>query len=185
MRVAVIGSLGELGSDLVGVLPNVEGYDVTPLSHEQLDVTNRKDVETIVAQKVFDVLVNCAGFTRVEDCEDSPAEALLVNAQGAFEVARACAIADSLCVYVSTDYVFGGDKGSSYLESDPVGPVNVYGTSKLAGAFLVRQTSKRWLIVRISSAFGKVGSRVNGGNFVETIIAKARSGSAVQVLISS
>ena len=182
MRIAVIGSVGQLGNDLVRVLRDAGSYEVTPLSHDQLDITDRKSVQEVIAQKAFDVVVNCAAYARVEDCEDSPAEALLVNAQGAFEVARACAIADALCVYVSTDYVFSGDKGSPYLEGDPVGPMNVYGTSKLAGEFFVQQASKRWLIVRISSAFGKAGSRGKGGNFVETIIAKARSGSAVQVV---
>jgi dTDP-4-dehydrorhamnose reductase len=182
MRVAVIGSLGQLGSDLLRVLHGAGGYDVTPLSHDQLNITNRKDVEAIIAQKVFDVVVNCSAYTRVDDCEDHPAEALLVNAQGAFEVARVCAQAGSLCAYISTDYVFNGEKGSPYVEDDRVGPINVYGASKLAGEFLVRQASKRWLIVRISSAFGKAGSRGKGGNFLETIIAKARSGSAVQVV---
>ena len=182
MRIAVIGSLGQLGTDLVHVLRDAGSYHVTPLSRAELDITDPKSVQRVIAKNAFDVVVNCAAFTRVDECEDMPAEALLVNAQGAFEVARACAHADSLCVYVSTDYVFSGEKGSPYVEGDPVGPVNVYGTSKLAGEFLVRQASKRWLIVRISSAFGKVGSRGKGGNFVETIIAKARSGLTIQVV---
>jgi dTDP-4-dehydrorhamnose reductase len=182
MRIAVIGSLGQLGTDLIRVLRDAGNYDVTPLSRAELDITDRKSVESIASKNRFHVVVNCAAFTRVEDCEDMPAEALLVNAQGAFEVARACAHAGSLCVYISTDYIFSGEKGSPYNEDDPVEPVNVYGASKLAGEFLVRQPAKRWLIVRISSVFGKAGARGKGGNFVETVLAKARSGEPVHVV---
>ncbi|MGE5303762.1 MAG: dTDP-4-dehydrorhamnose reductase [Alphaproteobacteria bacterium] len=182
MRVAVIGSTGQLGSDLVQVLAESGSYAVTSLSHAQVDVTNRQSVMEALGNRGFDAVVNCAAFTRVDDCEDFPNEALLVNAQGAFEVARVCAASNTLCTYISTDYVFSGEKGSSYSEDDPTIPINVYGASKLAGEFLVRQTAKKWLILRISSVFGKTGSRGKGGNFVETILARARSGLPVQVV---
>jgi dTDP-4-dehydrorhamnose reductase len=181
-RVAVIGSTGQLGSDLVQVLTESGRYGITALPHAQLDVTQRPSVMERIGKGGFDVVVNCAAFTRVDDCEDFPSEALLVNAQGAFEVARACAVSNTLCIYISTDYVFSGDKECFYSEDDSTSPINVYGTSKLAGEFLVRQTSKKWLILRISSVFGKTGSRGKGGNFVETILGKARSGLPVQVV---
>ena len=182
MRIAVIGSQGQLGTDLVEVLSSSDRYQVTPLAHPQIEVTDRDSIASAIIKERFDVVVNCAAFTRVEECEDSPGEALLVNGQGAFEVARACARASSLCVYISTDYVFSGEKGSAYTEDDPVGPINVYGTSKLAGELLVRQAVSRWLIVRISSVFGKAGSRAKGGNFVETILSKARSSGQVKIV---
>jgi len=182
MRIAVIGSQGQLGSDLVEVLSSAGRYQVVSLAHPQVDVTDRESVTGAIGKESFEVVVNCAAFTRVDDCEDSPGSALLVNGQGAFEVARACAAARALCVHISTDYVFSGDKGLPYSEEDPVGPINVYGTSKLAGEILVRQAADRWLIVRISSVFGKAGSRAKGGNFVETILSKARSGERVKIV---
>jgi dTDP-4-dehydrorhamnose reductase len=182
MRVAVIGSQGQLGSDLVQVLAEAGRYEITQPAHADLDITQRSAVMEVIGRGCFDVVVNGAAFTPVDDCEDLPGEALRVNAQGAFEVARACAAANALCVYVSTDYVFSGDKGSSYGEEDVPGPINVYGASKLAGEFLVRQAAAKWLILRISSVFGKNGSRGKGGNFVETILAKARSGASLQVV---
>src|SRR5262245_6447611 len=182
MRVAVIGSQGQLGTDLVEVLSSSGRYQVTALSHLQADVTDRDRLVEAIVKVRFDVVVNCAAFTRVEDCEDSPSKALLVNGQGAFEVARACAAAQARCVHISTDYVFSGDKGQPYAEDDPVGPINVYGTSKLAGEMLVRQAADRWLIVRISSVFGRAGSRAKGGNFVETILSRARSGGQVKIV---
>jgi dTDP-4-dehydrorhamnose reductase len=108
-------------------------------------------------------------------------EAFEVNAIGALNVARACAELDALCVHISTDYVFDGEKASPYVESDPTCPINVYGASKLAGEFLVRQTP-RWLIVRAASLFGKTGSRGKGGNFVETILKKSKAGEPLKIV---
>ncbi|HWP58564.1 MAG TPA: dTDP-4-dehydrorhamnose reductase [Candidatus Acidoferrales bacterium] len=182
MRVAVIGSAGQLGSDLIRVLYEAGSYDVVPLSRAELDVTDRQGVEKAIVSNGLDAVVNCAAFTRVEDCEDEPARAFLVNAQGALEIARACAHAGALCVYISTDYVFDGEKGAPYAEDDAVLPVNVYGVSKLAGEFLVRQAASRWLIVRLASLFGARGSRAKGGNFVETVLARARAGLPLRVV---
>src|SRR3989442_2681295 len=180
-RVAILGSSGQLGSDVVEVLSGSPYYQVTAFSREQLDVTDQVKVTEVLARG-FDVVINCAAFTQVEGCEDQPAQALLVNAQGAFEVARACREMDALCVFISTDYVFSGEKTGPYVESDPVGPVNVYGASKLAGEFLVKQAAKRWLILRIASVFGKTGSRGKGGNFIETILSKAHAGASIPVV---
>ena len=182
MRVAVIGSTGQLGSDLVQVLTEAASHEIIPLPHSQVDITQRPMVMETIGRGRFDAVVNCAAFTRVEDCEDCPGDALRVNAQGAFEVARACAAANALCVHISTDYVFSGDKGTSYGENDAPAPINVYGAAKLAGEFLVRQAAQKWLILRISSVFGKNGSRGKGGNFLETILAKAGSGASVKVV---
>src|SRR5262245_56082515 len=180
-KIAVLGSSGQLGSDVVEVLSRSPSYQITSLPHEQLDITDREKVVTALAAG-FDVVVNCAAFNRVDECEDQPAQALFVNAGGAFEVARACRQTGALCVLISTDYVFDGEKGGPYAESDPVGPVNVYGASKLAGEFLVKQTAERWLVLRIASVFGKAGSRAKRGNFIETILSKARSGGPVRVV---
>ncbi len=181
-RIAVIGSTGQLGGDLLRVLSETGKYEVTPLSHAEIDVADRESIVRVLCPDRFDVIVNCAAFTRVDDCEDRLADAFRVNAQGAFKVAQASAQSGALCVFIGTDYVFSGEKGSPYVEEDPPAPINVYGTSKLAGELLVRQAARRWLIVRIASVFGKSGSRGKGGNFIESILAKARSGEPVRVV---
>src|SRR5919198_2438779 len=107
-RVAVLGSSGQLGSDVVKVLSRSQSCQVISFSHEQLDITDREKVVRVLAPG-FDVVINCAAFTQVEDCEDQPAQAVFVNAQGAFEVARACGQTGALCVFISTDYVFDGE----------------------------------------------------------------------------
>ncbi len=181
-RVAVIGSTGQLGSDVVALLQETQSYMVVPLSRPKIECTEPASVHHVLGEVHPDVVVNCAAFVRVEECEDRPDEAFRVNTIGALNVARACADLGALCVYVSTDYVFDGEKGAPYTEEDAPQPVNVYGTSKAAGENLVRQVCPRWLIVRTASLFGKTGARGKGGNFVETVITKARRREPIRVV---
>jgi dTDP-4-dehydrorhamnose reductase len=173
-RVAIIGSRGQLGTDIVEAFQSHEAYEVIPLTQAQADCTDAESVRKAVLRIRPPVVVNCAGFVHVDECEDQPQQAFAVNALGALHVARACAEANSMCVHISTDYVFDGSKAGYYTESDSAYPVNVYGASKFAGEILVRQTVPHWLIVRAASLFGRTGARSKGGNFVETILAKAK-----------
>jgi len=181
-RIAVIGSSGQLGTDLVEVLRLDDKSETLPVSHTDCDCTNTNQVDESLRKLHPDVVINCAAYVRVDDCEDHAREAFAVNAIGALNVARACAVVEALCVYISTDYVFDGAKGSPYVESDPARPINVYGASKLAGEHLVRQAAPHSLIVRTSSLFGKTGARGKGGNFVETVIRKGHAGDSLQVV---
>ena len=182
MRVAVIGSTGQLGTDLLEVLVNAGSYEVFGLSHREIECTDPVSIDKALKAVRPDVVVNCAAFVRVDESEERPDDAFRVNSLGALAVARACAEIEALCVYISTDYVFDGGKGSPYTESDASHPINVYGASKLAGEYLVQQASPRWLVARMASLFGKAGSSGKGGNFVETILAKARAGEPLRLV---
>jgi dTDP-4-dehydrorhamnose reductase len=181
-RIVIVGSTGQLGTDLVEALRLDDKRETLPLIHADCDCTNADQVMSVMRSLHPDVVINCAAYVRVDDCEDHAREAFEVNALGALNVARACAAGDALCVYISTDYVFDGAKDTPYVESDPTYPINVYGASKLAGEHLLRQTAPRWLIVRMASLFGKTGARGKGGNFVEAIIKKAKAGEPIRVI---
>ncbi len=181
MKTLVIGSTGQLGSACVEVFRNA-GHDVIPASHAQVEVTDWRSVRRAVEHGHPDVAINCAAYVRVNDAEDHADDAFRVNAVGALHVARACAEFNTLCVYVSTDYVFDGAVSRPYTEEDACRPLNVYGTSKLAGEYLVQQCGPPWLIARVASLFGKAGSRGKGGNFVDTIVSKARAGYPIRVV---
>src|SRR5438309_5797720 len=158
-RIVVLGSTGQLGTDLVEVLRLDDKYETLTLTHADCDCTNAHEVVEGVRNLHPDMVINCAAYVRVDDCEVHAREAFEVNAIGARNVARACAAVEALCVYISTDYVFDGSKGSPYVESDPTCPINVYGASKVAGEHLVQQAAPHSLIVRTSSLFGKTGAR--------------------------
>ena len=163
LKVAIIGAEGQLGSDLIKVFENV-----VPLSHEDIEVTDLSSCE-VLREISPDVVINTAAFHRTDDCEDEPKKAFEVNAIGALNVAKIAASIGAVNVYISTDYVFSGTSGH-YYEEDPVRPINVYGSSKLAGEVLTRAYSPEHYILRISSLFGTAGASGKGGNFVETMI---------------
>ena len=123
-------------------------------------------------------------FLRVDDCEDAADRAFQVNAVAPGNLARICRDLSALLVHISTDYVFGADHSHStpYGETDLPGPVNVYGTSKLAGEYLVRQGCDRSLVVRTTGLYGVAGSSGKGGNFVETMLRLAGEGKPIRVV---
>src|ERR1041385_3853119 len=173
-RIMVVGATGQLGTDLVEVFREYGQFEVVPLSHSECDCTDANKVSQVIGSLHPDAVINSAAYVRVDDCEEHASEAFNVNAIGALNVARVCAAANALCIYISTDYVFDGTKATPYTESDVPNPINIYGASKLAGEYLTRQAALCWLIVRTASLFGKTGARGKGGNFVETIIKKAK-----------
>lgn len=181
MKTVVLGSTGQLGSACVEVFRHA-GYDVIPCSHAEVEVTDRRSVHQALEESCPDSVINCAAYVRVNEAEDHAEDAFRVNAIGALNVAQACAELQILSVYISTDYVFGGDQFGPYTEEDACRPLNVYGTSKLAGEYLVRACSPRWLIARVASLFGKAGSRGKNGNFVDTIVRNAKAGHPIRVV---
>ena len=181
MRIAVVGSAGQLGNEAVRVL-SLRGHEVVPLSHEAIEIADLEAVRAALQPIHPNVVLNCAAYVRVDDAEGQVMEAFRTNAVGAFNVAKVCSEQGAACVYVSTDFVFDGEKGAAYTEADAPHPINVYGASKLAGEYLVRQACRDWVIVRMASLFGKSGSRGKGGNFVETVLRKARAGETLGIV---
>ncbi len=165
-RVLVTGARGMLGMDVVR---EFEGdFDVSGLSRTQLDITSGQAVRKAVQTIRPDVVVNCAAFTAVDQCESRQERAFEVNAKGPEILARACRDADALLVQLSTDYVFDGSGTRPYREDDPAAPLNIYGKSKLEGEARIRQAAGHHLIIRTSWLFGK-----NGPNFIKTMLGLA------------
>lgn len=181
MKAVVVGATGQLGSALVSAFQGATVQTVG-LGHEEVEVTSVANVTAVLEQLRPDVVVNTAAFHKVDECEREPGRAFDVNALGALHVARACGEVGARCVYVSTDYVFDGNKAEPYTEDDPPGPINVYGASKLAGEHLVRQTCPEALVVRVASLFGGRGARGKGTNFVLTVLERARRGERLRVV---
>ena len=180
MRVAVIGSTGQLGQDLLRVFAD----DATGFAHEDLDVTDEAGVASAIRSAKPDWVLNTAAFHRVDDCEVDPTSTFAVNAIGALNVARAAVDAGSGVVFYSTDYVFGGEereRNHPYEEKDSPQPLSVYGTSKVAGEQLVAQANPQHLIVRSAGLYGTATSR-KGWTFPELMLNKARTEGIIRVV---
>lgn len=180
MRIAVLGSAGQLGRDL---LPRLAG-EILPLTRSDLDLANPSTIAPGLAKAKPDVLVNCAAYNFVDRAESEQDAAFATNAWGVRELARACHDAGAKLVHVSTDYVFGLDetRTSPLTENDPPGPVSVYGLSKLSGEYVARAASPRNLAIRTCGLYGVWGSGGKGGNFVETMLRVAGQGKPLRVV---
>ena len=180
MKVAVIGSTGQLGQDLVRVF----GEEAVGFAHEDLDVTDEESVVSAIRSAEPDWVLNTAAFHRVDGCELDPTSTFAVNAVGALSVARAAADVGSGVVFYSTDYVFGGEdreRNHPYKEDDDPYPLSVYGTSKVAGEQLVMQANERHLVVRSAGLYGTATSR-KGWTFPELMLNKARTDGVIRVV---
>ena len=138
----------------------------------ELDIGDEPTVFEFVERNRPTAILNCAAYTAVDAAETDEATATRVNGVGPRNLARAAVFAQAHLVHVSTDYVFPGDGTVPYVETDPIGPRNAYGRSKLAGDLAIAEAfersqergSSRWIVFRTSWLFGDGGS-----SFVETM----------------
>jgi dTDP-4-dehydrorhamnose reductase len=179
MKVALIGADGQLGSELLQILPKDA---VAPLYYPDFDVTRAHEAREILRGIKPDVVINTAAFHRVDDCEDQIEQAFLVNAFAVRGLASLCRDLDAVFVHFSTDYVFDGQKRAPYVEEDAPRPLNAYGASKLAGEYFVRAICEKYYLVRTCGLYGLAGCREKGQNFVEAMLSLQKSDRPLRVV---
>lgn len=179
-RIVVVGADGMLGRSLMRRLAREPG-EVTGLDRPACDLV-AGDPSPRLASLAPTVVINVAAWTDVAGAEDptnrEAVERLNRDAPG--ELARFCAERGGLFVHVSTDFVFDGCRDTPYPEEAPTGPLQVYGASKLAGELVVRAACPAALVVRTSTLYGP--GRRGRPHFVDAILARARSGSFLEVV---
>lgn len=178
MKIAIIGANGQMGSDIVRTF----NTEVIPLTHADIDIEDFTSSKKTLKKVLPEVVINCAAYVRVDDAEEFPDKAFAVNALGARNIALICRDLNAILAHISTDYIFDGLKAQPYTENDIPNPLNVYGNSKLAGEYFVRNTLEKHYIIRSSSLFGIAGASGKGGNFVETMIKKAHNNEEIRVV---
>ncbi len=157
-KVLILGAYGMLGHDLQSVF-----MDAHICGHQDLDITDEQAVHAYICNLKPELVLNAAGYTDVDGCEDEPEIAFVVNGEALEYIATSCQDCGARLVHYSTDYVFDGSQ-SDYLESATPNPINVYGVSKLLGEENIQRFMEEYHIIRTSWLFGK-----NGKNFVDTI----------------
>jgi len=179
VRVLVTGACGMLGRlvvEALGAAHHVIPTDVIE-GCEILDVADTNSVFDTVNRTRPDLVIHCGAMTDVDGCERDPDAAFKINAVGTWNLACACASVDCAIAYISTDYVFNGEKGSPYTEFDPVDPISAYGASKLGGEMAVRELCRKYYVVRTSWVFAP-----HGKNFAGSILAAAQTRDELKVV---
>jgi dTDP-4-dehydrorhamnose reductase len=179
MKIALLGANGQLGQDLQRALHE---HEVLALTRNDFDVTDHARARTELMESRPDVVLNTTAYHRVDDCEAHADLAYSVNALAVLNLIRVTNDLDCKLVHVSTDYVFDGKTRDPYTEASEPFPLSVYGNSKLAGEFLVRTTATKYVLIRTCGLYGAAGSHGKGGNFVQSMLAKAKTGEPIRVV---
>lgn len=165
MKIVIVGFDGQLGIDCQNILASKHQL-ITP-TLEQLDLCDGKNVAHFISTEHPDIVINCAAFTAVDNCEKQDKLCWQINAEGPKFLAMACKEIDARLIHVSTDYVFDGNKPvpQAYREDDPVNPLSQYGRSKLAGEQEVQKYCHDHVILRTAWLYS-----AHGPNFLKTML---------------
>jgi dTDP-4-dehydrorhamnose reductase len=170
-KILVLGSNGNLGNELLGVLSDLNpvGWD-----KEQLDITDEEAVWDKITEFKPDVVFNCVAYNAVDKAEEDRMTAESINGYGVGNVAKACKATGATLVQYGSGMVFDGNKSAGYDEDDATDPVNAYGRSKLLGEMEILENMENFYIFRTSWLFGKTGPGAgNKKSFIEIMVEKA------------
>ena len=176
MRILVCGANGQVGHEIVSRAAAF-GLEALGTTRDEVDITQRQQVEDAVRQLRPGLIINAAAYTHVDHAETHAEQAYTVNRDGAAIIASAARDAAIPLLHISTDYVFSGTACAPYQESDLLEPTGVYGASKRAGEEAVRSCLGQHLILRASWIFG-----AHGHNFVKTMLRLARQRDQLSVV---
>ena len=175
MKILITGSNGMLGHDLIEALK--DNHELVLTTSRTLDITDKERVFDFISQNKPDIVINSAAYTDVDGCEENQDLAYSVNGEGVKNLAFACREADSALLHISTDYIFNGENTRPWVEDDEIGPISVYGKSKLKGEQAILEILDKFFIVRTAWLYG-----VNGRNFPKTMLELAENHSQITVV---
>jgi len=179
MKILVTGAGGQLGRCIEQASHKYPGLHFTFTTSDELDLTQFAVVGAFMRREKFDLCINCAAYTSVEQAEKQQEMAYLVNAESVNNLARDCDETGCTLIHISTDYVFNGRKNSPYTEEDSTDPLNVYGASKLLGEQYIQEATDKYVILRTSWLYSEVGK-----NFFNSICSKAGTGETLNITSS-
>ncbi len=175
MKILITGSNGMLGHDLEEVLK--DSHELVLTTSKTLDITDKDKTMEIIKENKPDVVINSAAYTDVDGCETNQDLAYAVNGEGVKNLALACREVDCPLVHISTDYVFDGTARDPIAEDGEIGPISVYGKSKLQGEEAIQEILDKFFIVRTAWLYG-----INGKNFPRTMLELAENHPEITVV---
>lgn len=177
MVIAVTGASGQVGQALCEVARKHNDFEWHFWSRADVDISDFDAIYHKITELKPDTVVNLAAHTAVDKAETDMHTARLINVDGARNVAKACHDANATLIHLSTDFVFSGTSSKPYLETDPTGPISVYGRTKLEGELEVRRYCPAHFIVRSSWIYSDYGN-----NFYKTMLRLATQGGVIRVV---
>lgn len=164
-KILVTGSKGQLGSEISEIASDYPDFKFLFTDIEDLDLTNKDDINKYFSENTPDFCINCAAYTAVDRAEDEANVAMLVNFEAVCNLASVCKKNATTLIHISTDYVFNGENFKPYTEDDKTSPNSVYGQSKLKGEEAVLNKAGSAVIIRTSWLYSTFGN-----NFVKTMM---------------
>ena len=176
MKLLIIGSKGQLGSELVRECKRND-FSFLALDLPEFNITDPSQVKKTLADFKPSIVINASAYTNVDMAETEPEIAYTVNSDGPANLAVSCDKNRIPIIHISTDYVFDGSKGQPYAESDPVSPLGIYGKSKEKGESKLRSILKQHIILRTSWLYSAYGN-----NFVKTMLKLGKEKEIIKVV---
>ena len=177
MRILVIGSQGQLASELRAISLDYPDIELTFLPKEEMDITQALDVENKVRAVNPNVIINCSAYTAVDKAESEVHQAELINVLAVENIALVSKKFDLHLIHISTDFVFDGLEKIPRVESDPVHPLSVYGRTKHEGENKIIASGVSFIIIRTSWLYSSFGN-----NFVKTMLRLGREKDQISVV---
>ncbi len=177
MNIAVTGSKGQLGLKIKDCSDNFQGFNFLYFDIDELDITDKNQIERLFRDYKIDALVNCAAYTAVDKAEEDGEAAEILNALAPGYLAEICFNYKAKFIHISTDYIFDGNAKTPYTEDSTTNPQSVYGATKLLGEKIVLEKNPDAVIIRTSWLYSEYGN-----NFVKTILRFAKEKEFLKVV---
>ena len=166
MNILITGANGQLGNCLRDLAVDFQDkYNFYYTDVAELDITDATAIDKYVVENRINIIINAAAYTAVDKAEEDQENAYRINCTAVKNLAEAAKKHGLFLIHVSTDYVFPGDACTPYVETDPTGPLSVYGSTKLAGEQAILESGCRAVIIRTSWLYSEYGN-----NFVKTML---------------
>ncbi len=179
MKILITGANGMVARACIEYCQKI-GDTVSAYTRQELDISDRDAVFSIVESNLPDAVINCAAYTDVDGAETNQEKCFAANSFGVENLALAAKKSDSAFVTISTDYVFDGTKSGFYIQRDTPNPQSVYGKAKLEGEIRARNAYARSIIVRSGWIYG-----ASGTNFLSVMHKLLAEGKQIKAISDS